>query len=183
MTSSYFDWLGTPHAGLVSILQNNFETVFLKENLRMSADQTHIVDQEGEILYRHTFSKIAGTNLTKPEAVDQEYDQKRPKMEYLIRKWRTLIETELILFVRQDTPTVSQTFELYESLVSQAPRYPFHVLYVVPAEYSLAIDHPNIHVRRGIDLPTGPTDWMGEDAAWDAIFSEFAIRVKSAIKP
>jgi UDP:flavonoid glycosyltransferase YjiC (YdhE family) len=172
-TAFYFDWLRTPHHGLVTILKDNFRGSFLRKNLQITEDGTCVMDKANGVLFRHLFSKLSGTDIVDPDAIDREFEVHRQKIDFLIGRWQKAMQTEEILFVRQDAPDESEAAELFDVLLSQGLRHPFDLLFVVPPGHELTAKHPRIHVERGGPLPSGPSDWKGEKTVWDRVLAKY----------
>jgi Putative papain-like cysteine peptidase (DUF1796) len=172
-TAFYFDWVRTPHRGLATILRDGFAGCFLRENLEITQDRTCVMDKANGILFRHMFSKLPGTAIVDPNSLDREFEIRKQKIDFLIKRWRETMQMEEILFVRQDTPDLSEATELYDVLLRQIPRHRFELLLVIPPEHEWSAEHPRIHVERGGDLPSGPSDWKGENTVWDRILAKY----------
>jgi hypothetical protein len=172
-TAFYFDWVGTPHRGLIQVLGNEFQESFQRDNLMLTEDGTNVIDQSDGLCYRHSFSKIAGQRNINPDAIAREFDEEQRKYNFLISRWRSTISTQSVVFVRQDTPSVAEAIELYDVLVGQAGANPVGLLFVIPPEHELFVEHHGIYVEQGGTLPSGPDDWKGVELAWEEILSKY----------
>jgi len=168
----YFDWLGTPHEGLVRALRSRFSGCFLKENLAISDGGVTVRDSRTQISYRHNFSKLAGTLIIDPQAIDREYQEQQEKMDFLARRWFETLEKEAILFIRHDTPSVQQALELYDVLAEQVPSRDVSLLIIAPHGHELGMKHPRIFIET-CDISTGPGAWRGDDTVWNNILCKY----------
>ena len=171
-SASYFDWLGTPLPGLMAILQRGFNGCFEREDLQISGDRSTVHHREFGFSYRHLFSRIAGSELIEPQALDREYEEKRTKMDMLAQRWVENIVSEPTLFVRHDAMTAAEAQLLIEELTRQAGLNHVELLVVLPPGKPWESPHPHIHVVSGVEM-SGPGNWQGDDALWDAVLENF----------
>jgi hypothetical protein len=172
-TAFYFDWVGTPHRGLIQVLGKEFKGSFQRENLLLTEDDTNVVDQSNGLRYRHSFSKIPGQKRIDPNSIAQEFDEEQRKYDFLICRWRSTINTQSVIFVRQDTPSVDEAIELYNVLARQTGSNRIGLLFVIPPKHELFVEHPSIYVERGGMLPSSQADWKGIDWVWEEILSKY----------
>jgi hypothetical protein len=172
--ASVFDSLGTPHLGLVQELMTGFSSSFKEDALTVSEDGRCVVDLPTGVIYRHHFSRLPGTDLVAPGAIAAEYTCQWEKKLHLIERWHRLMVSEIILFVRHDTPTIAEVSQLYEALSSNIARERYDLVFLLPNEYLFQYRHPNVFFRHGFSMPTGANDWKGSDDAWDGLLDEFA---------
>jgi hypothetical protein len=172
-TAFYFDWLRTPHSGLVQVLRSDFKGTFEKQNLVLTEGGTLVTDLSNGIGFRHIFSKLPEQNTIDPTAIDREYSTQHEKLNFLAARWHQAIRRHSILFVRQDTPSTAQAAELYDALLSQTGSNPIALLIVVPPSCELTVDHPCIFVERGDEFASGKKDWKGADEIWCQILSKY----------
>ena len=171
-TAAYFDWLITPHSGLVKALRLRFEGCFMEENLVISDDRTTIRDSLTGIVYHHNFSRLSDMVTIDPLAVGREYKRESEKMGFLARRWFEITEKTQVLFVRHDAPSIQQAQEVYQVLSEQMKdRLPF-VLFVVPPEHELPISQPGIFVEKCRTV-SGSSAWFGESEAWDNVLCKY----------
>ena len=172
-TASFFDWLGTPHDGLIRVLQRDFLDCFLLENLVLSEDGLGVVDQTNGIDFRHTFSNPRYSHSIDLKIFALNYEVARQKADFLRLRWRKTIRRESTLYVRQDSPSPTQIRELYDALAMQASPNRIGLLIVTPSSHPPAISLPDVYIESGPDLPTSPVDWKGTDEAWDRILTKY----------
>jgi predicted glycosyltransferase len=171
-TAAYFDWLGTPMPGLLEVLRRDFTNCFERKDLVISPDRTTVLHREHKLSYRHLFAHIRGTQIIDPAALDREYEDKRTKMKVLAERWIESIQREPTLFVRHDEITEEDARLLFEQLARQAISNRVELLVILPPGNSWVSTHPSIHVATGIP-PSGPGNWQGDDAQWDAVIEPF----------
>ena len=171
-TAFYFDWLVTPHSGLVKVLRLRFDGCFAKENLVVVEEGTTVCDSLTGVQYHHNFSRSADKKTIDPLAIEREYSRESAKMSFLARRWFEAIQKETILFVRRDTPSVQQALELYQVLAEQMPDRATSLLFVVPPEHELTIDHPGIFVE-ACPKPADEAAWYGDDVAWNGVLGNY----------
>lgn len=168
-TAFYFDWIGTPFSGLMYVLKNNFRDSFDLGNLRVVENGTAVIDEVSGFLYRHCFSRDPVSNRITQNAVVKEYSRQRQKFDFLISRLRTAMSSDRVLFVRQDTISLTEAEALYDQLSSMSKGMPVSLLLVQPPNHHLPTSHPNILVTSGPMLPSGASDWKGDDDVWNEV--------------
>jgi Putative papain-like cysteine peptidase (DUF1796) len=171
--ASYFDWIGTPHDGLVQTLQGEFRECFLLDNLSVTNDGLGVVDRRTGLDFRHAFSVPRYSSRVDLKTFANEYETARKKETFLRLRWKKTIRHQHALYIRQDTPSREEILELYDVLANQARLNRIGLLVVAPPGYKLSINHSNVCIESGVDLPTSPLDWRGNDYAWDRILSKY----------
>jgi predicted glycosyltransferase len=145
----------------------------------ISDDRLTVIDQSNGISFRHNFSKFPGTKIIDPLSIERDYEQQSEKMNFLIRRWYQTIQSESVLFIRQEAPSVSEAQELYDVLAKQAGDNRVCLLILVPTGYDLPIKHPNIYVESGCAHSEDAEQWRGNNAIWDAILAKYWTRTST----
>jgi hypothetical protein len=168
-SASYFDWLGTPHAGLILALKSNFGNCFLLPNLEVRRNGETVIDSITGISHRHNFRKIQQTEKIDASLITADYPEQRKKMQYLACKWFSELQTQRILFVRHDAPSAEEAGELLAALTQQNPTYGVNLLFVVPPEYGVRLNLPGVFVEH----ESVCSDWPGDDESWSKILGKY----------
>jgi hypothetical protein len=77
-----FDWLVSPSAGVLRLLNTDFDAAFLRENLRVTADGKNVCDTTTGFLFPHNFSHPG--EIYTEQIIDQEFPEQKHKMDHLI---------------------------------------------------------------------------------------------------
>ena len=144
-----FDWNITDHWRLVEILTRNLDGIFERHNLHAleKTDGVHnyVRDDGTGILFHHTFTRING--FASQETVDLEYDEKLPKIRYLVEKFRAILKSEShIYFVRRgdaDTISVQRMIETFDAIRAGRP-YSLIIVSYSPCDHKSSDISPNL---------------------------------------
>lgn len=163
--AQFFDWLVTPHDGLIALLQNRFCGFLTKENLlaRGARGRFHnVVDVRFGIGLLHEFP--LSISLTDGLGAAQR------KYRALADRFLALPRGDLIFirYVEAEHCCRSEAEELYAVLAAQFGRD----CRLIIASDQLPGERWHIQGVEAFQLaqPT-PYIWSGLDAAWDALFS------------
>ncbi len=182
----YFDWLGTTHIALLTVLQLRFKGLFRRENLVLAREGTTVMDSLTGVSYRHAFRWQRGSKLIDPASLEHDYAAQREKFAFLTERWLQDLQSRSILFVRQDSPTPEQARELALALALYCAQS-FQLLFVT-ADFASArrLDgaHPAV-LGDALEAEESPnTGWQGVNAAWDRLLNAHtAIYPSSSLRP
>lgn len=169
--AQFFDWLVTPHDGLIALLRDDFQGFLSPGNIsdRGEHDGFHfVVDSKFGVDLIHEFP-IAQSIESKLAAV-------QAKFAYLADRFRALASQPDLVFVRQVAPALLQedhARSLHETLAKRFDRG-FRLLLVsdvliaprwsIPGVTAWCVRQPEPYV------------WTGSDAAWNDAFRAVGIK-------
>ena len=171
--TSYFDWVGAPFHGLLDVLSTSFHNTFERADLAVSADGTHVKHLRTGFIYRHLFSRLPGTEMVDPGALDREYVEKRSKMDYLGRKFLSQVREQASLYVRHDDLSLDEAHLLLQALDQVSGAEQNHLLIVSSKPEAWTTDHPRIQAHAGVPMSSGPNDWKGDNTLWDIVLRPY----------
>lgn len=98
--ANLFDWWITPGDALVRMIENDFEGLFSRENLKIIGDGRSVANMRYGILHHHDFPR--NENNDRVETIrDQDLRRNLDKFAYLKRRWDDLADNQgPVLFVR-----------------------------------------------------------------------------------
>lgn len=98
--ANLFDWWITPGDGLVRLIENDFDGLFERENLRLVGDRRSVANLRYGILHHHDFPR--NDEEDRVVAIDEEHRRRNlEKFAYLKRRWDDLAHNRgAVLFVR-----------------------------------------------------------------------------------
>jgi hypothetical protein len=172
--SSLFDSLGTPHSGLIHELNTKFSASITPTELILSPDKTFVYHRDTQIIYRHHFSRITGSNLIDQESIHREASTQNEKRLYLVRRWKRYMTSDIILFVRHADVTLREARELQSSLSRHMAPSNFDILFVTPNDPPPPPTINGIYIQTGFPMPQGLADWKGCDERWTYLLRGFA---------
>jgi hypothetical protein len=173
----YFDWIETPHAGLIRVLNARFENAFRREDLYISSDRKYVENRLTGIRYYHLFTKNPPDDLLEEDILSREYDKRSTVLAFLAAEWLETVSEHATLHIRQCAVTHDQALELYEAVASCSQGARPTLLYVTPP--GEAIDSPSEHIyivegpRESLDPDERARAWRGDYDAWSKIFGRF----------
>ncbi|CAN5220291.1 hypothetical protein BH09PSE2_BH09PSE2_19130 [soil metagenome] len=175
-----FDWQVTPTAAAVEYLERDFQGVFEREDLTTpeAADVEH---RWLRTRHPHDFHAVDG--VVNGSTVDAQYPQVRQRFEHLAERFRRhLREPGEFLYIHNERPTPELAARLLAGLDTGAAGRSFQLLFAdfTPESQALADVDPRISqvvLAAQIDKPPDRS-WEGDDAAWEAIFARFPIRLE-----
>ena len=171
--ASYFDWLGSPHRGLVFTLRMNFLGCFERQQLQITPDGLSVVNQETGLTYRHYFPRVVESSLIDRKYLDRDFERVRAKMDRRAERWLMRIRSERLLFVRHGLVTAEEALELFSALRTQAGSNPVELLVITPPDGNAESLDPGIHYIPGIPLTGDRMDWQGDDELWNQVLQLF----------
>jgi hypothetical protein len=169
--SQFFDWLVTPHDGLISLLGDDFQGFLSPGNIsdRGEHDGFHYaVDSKFGIELIHEFPIS--------QSIESKLPSVRAKFAHLADRFRALADQSDLVFVRQVEPVFFREDHarlLYEALSNRFDRS-FRLLFVsdvftapnwsIPGVTAWCVRQPKPYV------------WTGSNAAWDDAFRALGTR-------
>jgi len=185
--SSIFRFTVIETQALKSLLENDFNNLFLKENLEPASVDHMVIDRlTGVAFHSRLFSRLdpgSGRRVFRDDYdFDRVYQQERKKIDYLVDKWRRLVASDQkVLYFRkrnynsgrEDAETILETFERCY------PRHDFLILYLQPRELA----EPDWGFKRLRNLyylehlaPYDDAETGADQRGWDRIFRDYPLR-------
>jgi hypothetical protein len=177
----FFDWLVTPFAALMQVLETDFAGVFLRENLHPHDNAHTVIDTANGLLFHHDFTRNDQGEVTE-ETIDREYTVARAKVQFLQQRWRSVTRGEdRVLYVIVGNETPDDILRLQTLMRGKYPGHDFTLLWARrPGAPGFESDPEGI-VQAVVPFGVaGPTEWQGDDAAWDAAFAAAEARIPAA---
>lgn len=159
-----FDWVITPDAGLVTLIETGLDGFFSRDRLEMGPENC-IIDRVTDARFPHEF----------PEGFDfaPQYEKHAGRFAMLIERWRNLLASnQRVLFVRQHawSPDARATaLRLRDAIAAKAPHLHFSLLYLTATE---AADWGEDGIVNVFLRQPEPYVWTGDDAAWEQVFQK-----------
>jgi len=177
----FFDWNISSLSAVLKCISKDFDDVLLKTNIRVREEKTgtfNYIDDIGTgIRFHHLFSRI--NDITTEAIVEQEYDQKKSKVDYLVRKFLdSYLLTQPVFYLRRGDDSFAELKLLCDAIRKRRHGRPFFVVSI--RADSLREDAENLLVHH---MPyTGV--WSGDPNAWRDLFLKLrAISVFSEQRP
>ena len=170
-TTFFFDWARTLFPDLLHILRSNFAESLDLSNLELAEGDTVVRDRATGLLYRHLFSHNPVTDRIEAETIPHEFAMRRAKHDFLVDRWRSVVQEETILFIRHDELDPEEIDDLYATLIACTGKSSF-LLVLSPAHNPIAPARDGILVRGGFPIPSGHDNWKGLDLLWDKLFTQ-----------
>jgi hypothetical protein len=189
-----FDWLITPDASLLRLLEHDFADFLRLDGLAENATS------RAEFSYRHVVETRYGIVLThdfkQGTAIAAAWPAVRQKYVFLIDRWRSLLASDRrILFIRQSygrTDAVTNDLDdladaamggrIAKAIACTYPRLRFRILCLTHRPPTAAEPLPP-----GIDVAhvpqRTPWSWTGCDAAWNSLLARHVVLPVSSPAP
>lgn len=171
----FFDWLVTPFPGLMKILESDFDGVFLRENLRLDPRTHSVVDAANGLAFHHEFTRNELGHVT-DDIIDRKYKVSRAKMQFLIDRWRGVTRgSDPTLYVLVSNEHPDDILRLQALMRGKYPGHDFTLLWARrPGAPGLETEVDGLIQAIVPGAPAGPTEWQGDNAAWDKAFAAVA---------
>lgn len=170
----FFDWLVTPYAALVRLLETDFAAVFERANLSIEQDGHTVRDAATDILFHHAFSRDADDRI-RPETLDAEYPAARAKALHLLGRFRALAESGApAVLVRLDWGAAPEIAAVRDLLRRRWPNHGFTLAWVQREIPDPGVELPCVIRCQAAAAPPGPNDWAGLPEEWDRVFARIA---------
>ena len=136
-TAYFFDWLVSSAEAVVSLIENDFQHVFERHDLKLWKNGESVVDTSNGILFHHSFSRT-DSGLVDEKTIDEEYMAQKEKVSFLVGRWKNLTTSgSHVLFVHLSHNQILYG-DLLESAISK--KYPglnFLLLLVARPEFAI----------------------------------------------
>jgi hypothetical protein len=190
--ANMFDWWITPGDALVRLIENDFDGLFLPENLTMVGDRKSVANLRYGILHHHDFPRNDEEDRV-VAITDQDLQRNREKFAYLKKRWDDLGNNPgPVLFVRYGwimgepllagippTPLGADATTLMSALARKFPRLDYELLFIDSPEITLR--HPKVYSRETRHFSQPRERLNASDLTWKdntPIFSRLFSTVK-----
>lgn len=175
-----FDWVFTNNYEKVQeALSKDFKNFFSKKNLKPGS---HVIDNAYNIGWNHLFKKIKQSSnqaIVTQEIIDDEYEDKKKKVDYLIEKFKDLKNYRTIYIISntlfKKPLEDSDLLKLFNSLEKFRGNNNFSLLYLDQANEEKDIT-PYIFKRKIVHDKS--TIWKGDSESWEKALKEFPSSIK-----
>ncbi len=181
-----FDWVLTPFASLLRVLENDFAGFADVGCFHLSWDQKSVYNSRYNVLHHHDFPSGAGGTIA-----DHWRDKIPPlprKYEFMIERWRDALDgTSSVLFVRHQGHFETETWRcnadlsagdmdtLCRLLEKTYPHVAFDVLFVTAGHAQAA--HPRARLAQ---VGWGEQDWENPSERWKGATQDWQRALASA---
>lgn len=186
--SNFFRFAFSPFNSTYKLINNNFQDVFSRENIRphlVNADNTTmIIDKKYEICFHakipYIETKEGNFFCIENENFDIAYTREYGKIRYFIDKWDSLVNSnkKVLYFIKSKNQTSRSNAEkLLKLFYTKYPKHDFSIVYLQLSSYYEQDWHIDHLYNRYIPkfAPLDQTH-LGDSKAWDKIFSEFPLK-------
>lgn len=181
--SSFFRWVFSPFESTYSLIKNDFQDLYIKDNLVPAWDKM-VRDSKCKISFHsHLLSKQDEQTgkryfLTNYD-FEKKYQEEYQKIQYFVEKWNNLVNSDRkVLYILKEEQRGSKTKaqKLLNLFEQKYPNHDFTIAYVQSKknhESDWGFDKlKNIYFPRF--APTSQAD-DGDIAAWDELFNKFPL--------
>lgn len=183
--SSFFRWALSPYKSTVNLIRNDFENLYLKENLvpvwdNMVEDSKYKISFHSKLLSQQEENKqryfIDTYNF------DQMYQEEYQKIQHFVNKWFSLVNSDkLVLYIIKQEKhgskyNAKKLLDLFEE------KYPHHKFTIAYIQHEDKKDSEweydklkNIYFPRFAPIHLSN---QGDVDAWDKLFARFPLKQK-----
>ena len=183
-----FDWLYTSTDSIISVLSNDFKDVFLKQNLKITRNETELTDLNHGLRFNHSFK--VDKKIIK-ELLESNYETEFAKFQYLCSKMKKVFNSgEKILFIRYNPypgrrDSKNAILQIEELLCSKVKNKNFAFFWVVNEAQEKIVKRTNLSNYTTLfeidEIPTRSKSHLNrsfintDDVAWSKIFESLEI--------
>ncbi|HKU98054.1 MAG TPA: hypothetical protein VJR58_22370 [Vineibacter sp.] len=172
----FFDWLVSPAKAVARCLNDDFKSVFQRQNLAINAAGSAF-DKEYGIVFQHAFSRVEGK--VTDAVIEKEYEAQKVKFDYLADKTlANFSEAEPTLYVIAGA-AASDLGAVREAIDNKQPAHPYHVLAVrgdqTTRGFVEVTDTHSVYVMTQQVNKPATHRWQGDDGEWSALLDPIAI--------
>jgi hypothetical protein len=186
--ANLFDWWITPGEALVRLIENDFDGLFSKKNLKMVGDRRSVANLRYGILHHHDFPRDAEGRVI--GIGEPDLRNNREKFVHLKKRWDDLGNNPgPVLFIRYGwdmgeallagigpKPNGTQAANLIAVLEEKFPKLDFQILFIDVFENPLRQQkvlcrHTRIFTQPGEYLNAADLEWKDNTTVFSRLFT------------
>jgi len=181
--SSFFRWTLSPYSSTYNLIKNDFQNLYLKENLvpvwnNMVEDHQYRISFHSHLLSKQNDQTGKRYFLTDYD-FDKIYQEEYQKIQYFVNKWNSLVNSDknVLYIIKEERHGSKSNAEKLLNLFKQKyPNHKFAIAYIQGQdkyEPDWGLDQlKNIYFPRF--APISQAD-DADTAAWDDLFNRFPL--------
>lgn len=184
--SSFFRWTLSPYRSTFNLIQNDFQDLFLKENLvpvwdNMVQDTKYKISFHSKLLSKQD-EITKQRNFLKTYNFEQTYQLEYQKIQHFVRKWFALVNSDksvLYIIKQEQHGSKYNGKKLLDLFEEKYPHHKFAIAYIQHQEkQDKAWEYEKLHnIYFPRFAPISHAD-RGDIQAWDRLFARFPLNRK-----
>lgn len=180
IVSTPFDWAFVPLQAILHLIETDFSHYFLRENLTPTDDRSKTVDRDSGMLIPHYFGRDEHNQVTEA-IIDEDYWKLREPFLRRAERMQDLLNAtgpHLYVWLTDDAWHFGRSAreasrDILNTIKRLHPAHKAHIL-TVQLQHRQEPDWRDAEIHNRY-VPLVKKGWIGDDASWDKIMSEFTV--------